>query len=163
MYIFICIRSMFPKVDLLRHSLENSKVSICGVSESWLNEKMDSSLVDCKGYKVERLDRSWHTGNRGSPKKGGGVCTYFRDTIMYSAQELSNLNQSTSYVEAQWFTIRQPNQKKIIMENIYRPPQGQVASFSHYLDECLNRINFNGSQLLLIMGDFNIDYLDKKI
>ena len=161
MYILICIRSMFPKIDLLRHSLENSKVSICGVSESWLNEKMDSSLVDCKGYKVERLDRSWHTGNRGSPKKGGGVCTYFRDTIMYSAQELSNLNQSTSYVKAQWFTIRQPNQKKIIMENIYRPPQGQVASFSQYLDECLNRINFNGSQLLLIMGDFNIDYLDK--
>ena len=160
-FVHINIRSLFPKIDLLRHSLENSKVSICGVSESWLNEKMDSGLVDCKGYKVERLDRSWHTGNRGSPKKGGGVCTYFRDTITYSAQELSNLNQSTSYVEAQWFTIRQPNQKKIIMANIYRPPQGQVANFSHYLDECLNRINFNGSELLLLMGDFNIDYLDK--
>ena len=70
---YINIRSLFPKIDLLRHSLENSKVSICGVSESWLNEKMDSSLVDCKGYKVERLDRSWHTGNRGSLQKGGGA------------------------------------------------------------------------------------------
>ena len=58
-------------------------------------------------------------------------------------------------------TYPPPRGYVIIMANIYRPPQGQVANFSHYLDECLNRINFNGSELLLLMGDFNIDYLDK--
>ena len=44
--------------------------------------------------------------------------------------------------------------------NIYRPPQGKVDSFSNFLELAINSIDLNKKDIF-ILGDFNIDFLDK--
>ena len=51
--------------------------------------------------------------------------------------------------------------KYVIVANLYRPPKGNAKTFTKYLGEILDKINI-GSKDIFIIGDFNIDSLDKK-
>ena len=48
----------------------------------------------------------------------------------------------------------------MVIGNIYRPPQGNIDNFTQVLEDTLNSIDLNRTELYL-MGDFNIDMLDK--
>ena len=49
----------------------------------------------------------------------------------------------------------------ILIGNLYRPPQGDVDQFIQYLEKVFDDIETDNIELF-IMGDFNIDFLDKK-
>lgn len=52
------IRSLLPKIDLLRCDLTNLSFDVLSLTESWLKPVVDDGLLGIHGYNFKRLDRS---------------------------------------------------------------------------------------------------------
>lgn len=63
------IRSLLPKIEILRHELVSEPVDILCVSETWLRPAIPDSMLGISGYSLERLDR---TSEDSQVKKTGG-------------------------------------------------------------------------------------------
>ena len=158
-FVHLNVRSLWSKYDQIRQLLYNSNISLMGISESWLSTHVDQSLIEIPNYSCIRLDRNW-SDNTVHVKKGGGVCCYIKNDMIYSENEFSNLNVSSKNIEVQIFSINQPHLKKIIILNLYRPPQGNTTTFCETLYDITVslKITVKNEFELFILGDFNIDY-----
>ena len=65
-------------------------------------------------------------------------------------------------VECQGLEFNMELQCNIVVANMYRPPKGNVFNFIKYLKNVVNQIKDENMDIF-IMGDFNIDFLDKGI
>ena len=155
------IRSLFckNKFDMFNQQIINSGIDVIGLSETWLKNVVHANYINIHGYNLLRLDRNW--SENGQLKKGGGVCLYIKDEILYSENELSNLNLSSEDIEIQWISIRKQNNRILYIANLYRPPQGNIKKFNDYLRNCLNGLSNISKKDIFIMGDFNIDVKKK--
>ena len=81
-------------------------------------------------YNLIRLDRTWSDSPTLPVKRGGGIGCYIKSDIIYSATELEELNVSSKDGEIMWITINQPNMKKILVCNLYRPPKEILHNFA---------------------------------
>ena len=155
------IRSLLHKHAIIEQIKKKKKITIFGISESWLTTDSTDNILNIKGYSIFRNDRKWNERQTLSPKKGGGVCCYVKDGAMVSSHELSNLNISTINAEILWLTLDHARMNKICIANVYRTPQGNVHIFCDILEEQITFIkeNFNHEPEIFIMGDCNIDYL----
>ena len=83
------IRSLFckNKFDMFKQQMTDSGIDVIGLSETWLKNGMHSNFVNINGYNLLRLDRNW--SENGQLKKGGGVCLYVEDNILFSDNELT--------------------------------------------------------------------------
>ena len=108
-------------------------------------------------YSCIILDRSWSENNV-SIKKGGGLCCYIKNDMIYSENELKNHNTPNRNIEMQIILINQPHLKKIVLVNLYRPPQSNTTEFRDKLSDTIASINaiINKDFELFIYGDFNI-------
>ena len=155
------IRSMFNKFDQLKQYLLDSNITFLGLSETWLNGNIPSSMLYVPGYQLFRLDRAW-VNAKNQIKKGGGLCCYTNGNCNFSNTELMHMNLSNCDGEVQHMVLQQPKMKKCIIVNVYRPPQGNVASFVNLLIENVNDITVKYPNTeITIMGDFNVDMNDK--
>ena len=68
---------------------------------------------------------------------------------------------SNNNIECQWLEITNPNQRYFIFCNAYRPPQGDIDEFVTYLESCLKLLDFTTHDVFII-GDFNIDFLERQ-
>ena len=153
------VRSLLNAIDLVRPTFQNSKFQILGFSETWLNQKIDSSLVHMNNYVLHRQDRNFTSSNN-EIKKGGGICLYVDMNLKTKSMHLKELNISNPNIECQWLEICHDHQRNIIIGNLYRPPNGDVDKFLEYIEQCLGTMNL-GNKDLIICGDVNIDVLDK--
>ena len=144
-------RSICNKFEMMAHHICNLNVDLFTMPETWLNSKLPSSLFKVQGYKLERLDRSWSVHGRGI-KKGGCVAAFIKENGNYSMTEYSRFNLSTSSVELLWISINNPNQRKIIMGIVYRPPKGDFRDFVTRIKEMVNNLE------VFLIGDCNVDY-----
>ena len=71
-------------------------------------------------------------------------------------------DQCSDFIECQWVELSFPKQKNVIICNLYRPPQGNIKKFLEYVESCMERIDYVRKDLF-IMGDTNIDVLDKTV
>ena len=155
------VRSLMNKWETFKTQFENSNIHILGISESWLSELLPSNLFTLSNdFTFLRNDRKWNENNLNLPKKGGGVGLFINSRINFCGETLANMNHSSKDIETQWITIKQPHCKQMIIGNIYRPPQGNIDRFIETLDGNLANINLDRVELFL-MGDFNIDVLEK--
>ena len=151
------IRSLWNKFDLVKPLILNSGLTLMSFSETWLNDNLDTNMIHIPGYICYRQDRTWSENN--IPKKGGGVCCYVKNDICVSNTEFGRYNRSTKDIEILWLSLIIPNCKKIIIGNVYRPPQGNVKKFSENLDDLIQEIGQSNQSLeYFILGDFNINY-----
>ena len=133
-----------------------------GLSETWLNDSLPSELYYLSSkYVFYRNDRAWKEDNSNAIKKGGGVGLYVDSNLHSSDTSYARFNGSNRHIECQWVSIKQNHNKLILIGNIYRPPQGDIDVFITYIENVLNDIELESIELFL-MGDFNIDFLDKK-
>ena len=149
-------------MDLFKQYLINSNVSIIGLSESWLNSSIDTSMIQIPDYECVRLDRAWFENTATTTKRGGGVCCFIKNGVTYSSTELKHLNNSSRDGEFLWLTINQVNIKKLIVCNLYRPPQGNIANFCDMLDTQIELLlnNHMNTPEIYIMVDFNVNIKD---
>ena len=153
------IRSIWKKIDQLRLLLQNSKIDIITISETWLSEKMNSSLLQIEGYQLFRHDRCYLTSSK---KTGGGLITYVRDSKFVHVEVLSEACISNDNLEIQWLRIKNTNSKNILLGNMYRPPTGKVQLAIKSVDLGLQTLKKEREDVFLV-GDFNIDYKNKRV
>ena len=160
------IRSIWHRIDVLKINLQNNiDIDIFGISETWLTKGLSDNLVNIPNYDILRCDRGWSEDNNNiddniNIKKGGGVCMYIKNELNYSTHAMNVYDVSCKNVECHWARIIQEKQRNVIIGNLYRPPQGKVKNFIDYLEGVFEHLDLAREDLIL-MGDFNIDFLDK--
>ena len=155
------IRSLPSKFNQLKAYLTDSSITLLSLSETWLTQNIPDYLSYIPGYKLLRHDRTWEQIH-GQTKKGGGLCCYVNINYTFSHIDLLPLNVSTQDVELQCITLDQKFMKKMVIINLYRPPQGNPQTFIDTLSDTYNRIQilYPNSEIIAL-GDFNIDFNDK--
>ena len=68
---------------------------------------------------------------------------------------------SSKDIEIQWLKIKRKNSKTILLGNIYRPPTGKVEQAIKIIEKGLNILQELNEEVI-VLGDFNIDYKNKK-
>ena len=71
-------------------------------------------------------------------------------------------NHTTKDIEIQWITINNPNMKKLVLANLYRPPQGNIENCCVKIESLFNDVigKYQYEPEIIIIRDFNIDYRD---
>ena len=155
------VRSLTSKINQLRLDLPQSDIDILTVSETWLHACIEDRLTTIKNYSLIRHDRQIIT-TRGTVKKGGGVGIYYKQTLEVDPDKFRHLNISNKTIEIQWVIVSRPHTRKILIGNVYRPPDGNITEAFDRLDELLDQITDLNKYELLIVGDFNADCINKK-
>ena len=89
------------------------------------------------------------------------MALYVKNSLNYSDVDFIHLNTNNKNIESQWVSIKQPNSRTILIGNVYRPPQGNIETFIQVLEDILTSMDLSKIELF-IMGDLNIDILEKK-
>ena len=158
------VRSLTNKHDLLSQAVENcdNNLHVLGLSETWLTDQIPDNFVHINNFACIRNDRTWSTAiNPANTKKGGGVCLYLSEHLNWSPTSYCDFNRSNNDIEIQWVEINNEKCRNFLIVNGYRPPDGKVVNFIEYLELALNSIDLTKCDLFM-MGDFNIDYLDRR-
>ena len=87
---------------------------------------------------------------------------YISDHLKYDYTSLGHLNLMSANIELHCVSLVIPNMRQIILVILYRPPQGSIPKFIENLYDTLTNINRNANSEIYILGDFNMDMLDKK-
>ena len=133
------IRSLWNKFSLFENYLKNNNnITVFGISESWLTTDHIDRIIEIDGYNLYRNDRKWNDKQSISPKKGGGICIYVKNTVISNAYELADHTMSTIDIEIQWITLVHPRMNKICIANLYRPPEGNTQKFCDQLESQIN-------------------------
>lgn len=152
------IRSLLLKIHQVIWEYENVFADVICFCETWLRADIENTLITIPGYEIIRLDREIIVNNR--LKTGGGICTYLKSGIIFN--HLTSLNVMSSDIELQVIEIKNTNCRDMIVVNIYRPPSGNCDSAIDKLrDVFLELTSFRGCRDLVILGDFNVDLLEK--
>ncbi|PIK33157.1 hypothetical protein BSL78_30028 [Apostichopus japonicus] len=103
---FHCIhlnaRSLTPKMSEVRLIASETKPSVFGISESWIDDSVTNCEIEIPGFSVIRNDRNRH---------GGGVCIYVRSSLAFNPRP--DLHEPN--IEAVWVEILLPMSKPIII------------------------------------------------
>jgi hypothetical protein len=136
------------KMDELRLHAKDISPDIIAVTETWFSETIDTESINITNYTCCRTDRT----NR----DGGGVCTYFKESIVHGTCLIS-LSSPTYSIN--FLLIRIKKRNNIIFSTIYIPPNLKKAEKDTINDLLLNTIaelhkKYKTAKLLLC-GDFN--------
>ena len=112
------LQSFRNKIDVVKTHIAIYNFDIFTFSESWLDERMDSQILQINGYNLIRLDRAWTNNDQIYPKRGGGVGMYIKDMYSYSTNTFERYNTSCNYMESLW-EINRVNAKNIIIGSLY--------------------------------------------
>lgn len=153
------MRSILSKINILRSDLSQVKFNVCCITETWLKPNVCDQLLSLSGFKFCRLDRSV-TKNDGSLKTGGGVVTYYKDD--YSSITIDEATSCTVDLEILGIVLSKQDHQKIVVINLYRPPNGNIVCAIKKLNDVLEFIiksykNFE----LFVVGDLNINLLTR--
>ncbi|PFX11873.1 hypothetical protein AWC38_SpisGene24261 [Stylophora pistillata] len=88
--------SLAPKIDELRHVVQNANLDCICITESWLRSSIHDNVVPLEGYNIIRRDRV--------ESEHGGVCMYIKDTINFTV--LAELQEPS--FEMLWDPIARP-------------------------------------------------------
>ena len=72
------------------------------------------------------------------------------------------VNVSSKDLEMQWISLSLDRVRPILVINVYRPPQGNIAKSSQLILDSFERADIPDNAETYIMGDFNINYGDSK-
>lgn len=135
------------KISYLKELARNDKLSVLGLTETWLRESVKDEEVHMEDFNIFRSDRVSNT-NKNFPH--GGVLIYIRDNLTvhdvktYSDGECDAISITIKSIECK-------------ISVIYRPPNATNNSFQNVLNFVQSYIE-TGEELFnnFIMGDFNL-------
>ena len=118
---------------------------------------METKLTSIPNYQFLRADRRTRLRS-GQVKNGGGLGIYYRSDLQVDADRHAKQNCSNPNIELQWAVISRAHTKRILIGNIYRPPDGNINEAIEQISMSMNQITDIGRYEVLLIGDFNIDY-----
>lgn len=149
-------RSVLPKIDSIRLWMEERKFDIVTLSETWLHESIDNSMLDVGAFDIFRLDRARRC-------KGGGLATLIKrdENYIVNSEKYRNIWVSNADCELQIIEVKPGNIRKTLVLNCYRPPAGSINNFVNHISETLDAVAHFDEFDTYICGDFNIPYNDE--
>ena len=121
----------------------NFKFKITCLSETWCKDEgvNNNSLFQIPNYSTIHQIRS-------GDKKGGGVCMFLHNSLVYKLR--LDLSINTIDNESLAVEIINKKRKNIIVHVLYRPPCGKIKPFKKYLKNtflknksaCLNVLDY---------------------
>lgn len=139
------IRSVLSKLNEVHNLLSNSNLDFLAMSETWLHSNIPTNMIDVPGYMCFRKDRPCG--------KGGGVLIYIRESLKCSV-----IDFDTFGIECLALNVELSSTMKFNIMVLYNPPSHSVSFYSDF-DKLLKQINVKTE--IILMGDFNINWMDK--
>ena len=142
-------RSIRGKVPELRVLLDDHKVRVALLQETWLSDGDASIYAEIKetGFKVLKHERKL--------RRGGGLA------ILYKSVNLKRLSicKASKYTQFDFLSCSLLSSKHVInMVNLYRPPSFSKKDFLNEFQDFLAEVlEIDGD--LMMLGDFNINLL----
>ena len=152
--IHVNTRSVYNKLDELKVKLR--KFDVIVLTETWLTSATEDSVLQWENFQLVRQDRETIRN-----KRGGGVCVYIKVPIDFEVINDFNdlLDNNLEFV----FVRLKPHMQKLInLIGVYRPPDGKPNEFVKHISCILNQVDRARSHLLVI-GNFNLDYRNKRL
>ncbi|KAI4466573.1 hypothetical protein MML48_2g00000186 [Holotrichia oblita] len=138
------VRSLLPKLADVQQVMNDLNVDVFCLTETWLTNAVDNSMVRIEGYNLYRRDRDGRCG--------GGVAIDARSCFKCFVIE------SNPIIEQIWISIRVKSMD-LSVGCVYRPPNSSADLFINTIE--LQLINCNLTfPLVFCLGDMNIDFLD---
>lgn len=146
------IRSLIKNMDGLHQLLCKLPIEpeIIFLTETRLNSKSNLGFVQLDKYSFVK---------KNSFSSAGGVGMYVKNSLDFNLREDISLHSVA--VESVWGEVNLTNSNGIIVGVVYKHPNTSIPEFSDLLKEILIKIN-NENKKCYIMGDFNINYLEKQ-
>jgi hypothetical protein len=139
-------RNYRRKIDELESILINDhKLDIICISETWLDNIISDTKVDITGYKFRRKDRL--------TCRAGGAAMYITHALPHRrALELELPNIDLLWIELQL------NGKRILVGTCYRPPGqsvDEVEMFMSNLNDSMELVFRSNPESIFLFGDYN--------
>ena len=158
------VRSLIKHKDEVFRQL--SGMHVIGLSETWLKKScVCKGLIKTDGYSHIRQDRSIISkivNGREVFKSGGGLIFYIKNEMSPYINLIGEFSSCTADIEQLWVEFNKAGNKRLVIGLIYRPPSGNVRKGINELQIRLKKLvrdrRYNNADIV-IMGDFNIDYL----
>ena len=132
------------RLSQIESIMKHNNLAIFAIQESKLDSSKDPSCYKIEGYNVIAKNRP--TG------RGGGLLLYIRGDIAF--RHLPNLENNTPCLEHIAAEVFIQN-KRILFNNIYRPPNCDKTTFLHNLSSTIETIRQNNFFMTTWMGDTN--------
>nr|CAH7735330.1 unnamed protein product [Callosobruchus chinensis] len=129
------------KLDDIKNVLNNNKIDILAIGETWIDSRIETTFVNIDGYTFLRSDRG---------SRGGGVGLYISYSLKFK------IIPSSSDIEQLWLSIR-TSMRDIICGVVYRPPLQELVNFLDHLELSFAKA-LGISKHVFCLGDFNVDY-----
>ena len=156
-FVHLNCRSLYPKLDEISKTFLN--FDFLSLSETWLTDKHTDALVNIPNKKILRQYRSWlHNGLR--IKRGGGIALYVSNKWSPFASVIEDHTFSVSDIEILTISVKKTGRCYMTIVSVYRPPTGDPVEFITKLSNTVTQLNVTNPELW-IMGDFNINMLDR--
>ena len=129
---------------------DNDSLDVIGLCETWIGEDYNL-LGNCQlnNFQIFSVPRNC---------RGGGVALFIKNK--YTVTVVEPLSASTPHLES-LFTLVKYNNETSIIGRLYRPPDGDFREFILNLEQNLEfiSVNFSNVNKRVIGSDFNIDLL----
>ena len=89
--------------------------------------------------------------------RGGGICIFVAEKLAPFVEINSPCTVTNKDFEILTLNVTKPNMRHMMLSCLYKPPIGKTDK----LIEFLNRMYLNVSREIWLLGDFNVDNLDR--
>lgn len=144
------VQSLVPKFNELKLFIEQNKFDILALSETWLNDSVDTKSLMIADFNFVRVDRN--TGAR-----GGGVSLYIHNRFRFELLDIPN----NSNIE-QLFIKIQYNGISFVTAVVYKPPHMPYKLFIDALETSLTHA-LSYCEDVICLGDVNVNFLDANL
>ena len=139
------LQSIRNKIDVVRTHISLLNFDVFSFSKSWLDDRLDNSLLNVNGYNQLRHDRTWSDTDNGIPKRGVGTGSYIKQKYNFSISGFEGYNYNSSYLELFWLEVIMPHSKNVVIGTLYRPPSGNITQFCDKLTDICNDLTTRGN------------------
>ena len=114
------VRSLLPKIDLVRLFISKNPFDVFTLSETWLKLSITNAEINIPNYLITLQDRK--------DKAGGGTAIYVREGLPYRTRN----DLCSESIETCWIEIIRPRTKSMFVCSAYRPPEFPL---NHFIEE----------------------------
>ena len=138
-----------PGLELFESELRQWGIpwDVIGLAETWLDSETEK-LTSVKGFSFISASRK--------VKTGGGVALLVREGLVYKERPDLNVFQEGVFESMFIEIVRGGGKANEVVGVVYRPPNGEIATFTTVLSDILGKLRSTEGYL---MGDYNIDLL----
>ena len=150
-------RSLLNKREELENIIEQLKPNIICLTETWFDGSVSPKEYVPDGYKIIRHDRTELFKTKYGKNNGGGVAILYKEHI--KIQKISIITDSIE--EILW--VRVKTKFNLLLGILYRPVYTDMMK--EYKEESFLESNLRTAceiaKNIILLGDFNINYLNK--